>query len=458
MKLAKVMLAWAISLSAVASCQDDRGAPASSNGGVDSGGGRDAGPDTSATGAGGESPDASREDVSIAPDASREDVFAADAAAADTTADAAGEDTSVGVDASPCTGPPPALALTRIAASFHLPTCIAAPPGAAASLYVCEKWSKLTYVSGDVRTTFLDLDGQVFGGGEAGVLGLAFHPRFGQGTEQRFYVYYTRLPDWATVVSEFKATSSSSADKASERPLVVVGQPSDQHRGGPIAFGPDGFLYIGMGDGGPNDDDFGWGQMSTEQHASILRIDVDRYPVPPAGNLVGGHPDVLHIGVRNPWRISFDRVTGDLYVADVGRNIFEEINIAPRGSGPLNFGWSTTEGNQCRRGGCDAAGLVGPASGFTHPGNVRSAIVGGYVYRGTRIPGLVGRYLYGDFGRNRIWTMRWTGSSVCDEHELSSDLDPSSQLDAISTFGEDSAGELYVASHNDGVIYRIDPE
>ena len=346
-----------------------------------------------------------------------------------------------------------------MATGFHRPVHLTTAPHDSSTLYVVEKWSKVGTWNGATRGVFLDIEPLVFGGGEAGVLSVAFHPQFGAGSERRFWVYYNRRTDLATVVSEFTATDATTADPGTEKPLVVVSQPSDHHNGGQIAFGPDGYLYISIGDGGPTDDARGDGQNAATRLSTILRVDVDAYPAPPPGNMAGAHPDVLHIGLRQPWRFSFDRATGDLYIADVGSKGDEEVNVVPAGSGPKNFGWSIMEGDDCFQStACDQTGLTLPDITYPHPASNKAAVMGGFVYRGGSIPGLVGRYLYADYLSNQVWTFTWTGTGVCDEHELTADLDPQGLLDGVSSFGEDADGELYVLSYWNGTVYRIDAE
>ena len=359
----------------------------------------------------------------------------------------------------PCMGPPPALKLTEVASGFNRPTRVVFSPVNPSVLYATEKWSQVGVWDGATHAKFLDLSSKVFGGGDAGVLGMAFHPQFGQGANRRFWVHYNRLADGASVVAQFAAPTDTNADESSESSLLVVPQPNDAHNGGMIEFGPDGYLYVSLGDGGPGNDTFGHGQNPATQLSAILRLDVDNYPTPPPGNMPGAHPDVYHYGLRNPWRFSFDRATGDLYIGDAGAKAWEEIDIAPAGGGHKNFGWSVFEGNDCFNAAtCDPTGLTPPAIQHENPESSRAAIIGGYVYRGSAIPGLVGRYVYGDFEQNRVWTFTWDGSGTCDEFELTSELDPQGLIDGLVSFGEDASGELYVVSYWTGTIYRIEAE
>jgi glucose/arabinose dehydrogenase len=239
--------------------------------------------------------------------------------------------------------------------------------------------------------------------------------------------------------------------------LFTVAQPFANHNGGMLAFGPDGLLYVGLGDGGAAGDPQNNAQNLGVKLGKILRIDVDAYPTPPPGNTPGGDPDVLHWGLRNPWRFSFDRATGDLFIGDVGQNRFEEIDVAPSGSGGLNFGWRVMEASQCYQppDACDRSGLVLPVAEYDH--DVGCSVTGGYVYRGAALPGLVGRYLYADYCSNRVFSFRWSDGAASDPIELTSDLDLDAGLQGITSFGEDAAGELYLTSQS-GSVFRIEAE
>jgi glucose/arabinose dehydrogenase len=244
------------------------------------------------------------------------------------------------------------------------------------------------------------------------------------------------------------------------RVLRTVDQPFANHNGGMLAFGPDGFLYVAMGDGGSGGDPQNNGQNRRAKLGKILRIDVDS-DQPPPGNLSDADPDVWDFGLRNPFRFSFDRLTGDLYVGDVGQSAFEEVDVEPRGQGGRNYGWSVTEGFACFHppNGCDQTGLTPPVVAYPHDnGTDREdcAVIGGYVYRGSAIPGLAGRYLYGDLCTNRVRSFVWNGSAAVSQVDVSDALASTSTIGALSSFGEDSNGELYVCDLA-GAVYRIDP-
>jgi glucose/arabinose dehydrogenase len=292
---------------------------------------------------------------------------------------------------------------------------------------------------------FLDLSQKVLCCGERGLLGLAFHPSFPD--DRRLFVNYTRRPDGATVVSEFRLRQNGRPNPGSERVLLTIAQPFSNHNGGMIAFGLGGLLFIGMGDGGSGGDPRNLAQNPNSLLGKILRINanVRRRPYAiPANNLYvagGGRPEIYAIGLRNPWRFSFDRVTGELYVGDVGQNAVEEIDRVVRGG---NYGWRHFEGTRPYRpaGGVDRRELDFPIAEYAHEGE-RCSVIGGYVYRGRAIPGLVGTYLYADYCSGEIFGLAGGGQRVL--------LDTSM---LISSFGEDEAGEVYVVDHG-GAIHRI---
>jgi glucose/arabinose dehydrogenase len=299
---------------------------------------------------------------------------------------------------------------------------------------------------------FLEIVDRVASGGERGLLGLAFP--VDHSTSGRFYVYYTdRQGD--TVVSRFMTgPDANRADPGSETILLTQNQPFSNHNGGQLAFGPDGYLYIGLGDGGSGGDPEGNGQDLGTFLGKLLRIDVSgsTYAVPsdnPFIGVNGARPEIWAYGLRNPWRFGFDRVTGDLYIADVGQNAFEEVNMQPAASsGGENYGWKLMEADRCYEPrDCDQTGLVLPVLSYPHGGQWGSSISGGYVYRGSAVPDLEGRYVFADFVSGRIWTAAAEGGWAI-ELLLEAGFN-------ISTFGEDGSGELYVADYGGGAIYRF---
>jgi glucose/arabinose dehydrogenase len=385
---------------------------------------------------------------------------------------ACGNDNSTGPTPGPsppagscAAGPPvtgtPNLTLTRVASGLNQPVDLQVPPGDRARLFVLEQAGRIRIVRGGavVGTPFLDIMSRVGSGGERGLLGLAFHPQYPQ--NGRFFVNYTdRGGD--THISEFRASGNADvADAGSERELLFVEQPFANHNGGGLAFGPDGMLYVALGDGGSGGDPFGNGQSLRTPLGKVLRIDVDRggpYAVPPDNpfaNRADAFREIWAYGLRNPWRITFDRATGDLYIGDVGQNQVEEIDVgvASRRGGE-NYGWNITEGSQCFRpaSGCNTAGLTPPVTEYRH--NAGCSITGGYAYRGCRMPGYAGTYFYGDFCTGLVRSFRFQNGRATDERDWTNALG-SGRL-SVSSFGIDAEGEVYLV-HYGGEIYRIDP-
>jgi glucose/arabinose dehydrogenase len=311
---------------------------------------------------------------------------------------------------------------------------------------------------------FLDIRSLVASGGERGLLSVAFHPQFK--ANGVFVVDYTRASSTPanvgdTIIARYTAQPGADvADRGSAQVLLTINQPQPNHNGGLVKFGPDGLLYIGMGDGGNGSDigpghaPQGNGQSLTTLLGKILRIEVDAtgpYTVPAGNpNLGGGtRKEIWAYGVRNPWRFSFDRATGDVYIGDVGQGSWEEIDFQPSGAkGGANYGWPSWEGTHRFRAGAARAGDTKPIAEYSHAGG-RCSVTGGYVYRGARIPALSGYYVFADYCSGTLMSLvrfggKWRLSAVR----------PTSY--AISSFGEDDDGELYVVDHN-GVVYRFDP-
>jgi glucose/arabinose dehydrogenase len=304
---------------------------------------------------------------------------------------------------------------------------------------------------------FLDIASLVTAGGEQGLLGLAFHPEYE--ANGRFFVNYTDTSG-DTVVAEYRAPGGSDrADPASARVLLHIDQPYSNHNGGDVVFGPDGYLYIGMGDGGSGGDPHGNGQRLDTLLGKLLRIDVDRerpYGIPEDNPFVGrsrARPEIWAYGLRNPWRFSFDPETGDLWIGDVGQGEQEEIDLARAGRrGGLNYGWNVMEGKQCFSPpeGCEAKGLVRPVA--VYPTGLGCAVVGGHVYRGARFPVLQGGYFFADFCAGVIFAL---------DASRQGRREPVILLDtdhAISSFGEDERGELYVTDLQGGQVLQVTGE
>jgi glucose/arabinose dehydrogenase len=349
----------------------------------------------------------------------------------------------------------PAITLTRVASGFVQPVHVAHAGDGSGRLFVVERRGIIRIVRNGtvVPTPFLDISGLVTtGGNEQGLLSVAFPPAFA--ARQHFYVHYTGLAGIGdTVLARYRVTPDADiADPSGAVTLLALAQPFTNHNGGQLAFGPDGFLYVGLGDGGSGGDPFNNGQSLSSLLGKILRIDVEGGGAPygiPAGNPFGD--EIWAYGLRNPWRFSFDRANGDLYIADVGQNAFEEVNVQPATSaGGENYGWKLMEGLHCFNSpSCNQAGLTLPVAEYDH-GAGDCSITGGFVYRGAQHPSLQGIYFYGDFCTGRLWGLRRSGAAWEGQLLLDSTLQ-------ISSFGEDEAGNLYVADYGVGDLYRIDP-
>jgi glucose/arabinose dehydrogenase len=362
----------------------------------------------------------------------------------------------------PAPSPPPQLALSSFVSGLNAPVGFEAANDGTRRLFIIEQGGTIRIIRNGslLSTAFLDITAKIESGGEKGLLGLAFHPNFS--TNRRFFVNYTRRVgvQLQSVISEFAASAvdPNLADPASERQLLVLDQPFDNHNGGQLAFGPDGFLYIGFGDGGSGGDPFGNGQSLQTLLGKMLRIDVDGSPAPgkqyavPADNPFatgGGLPEIWAYGLRNPWRFSFDRPTGRLFAGDVGQDSFEEVDLITRGG---DFGWNIMEGNHCFPPGtpsCNKTGLILPIAEYAHDAAGGIAIIGGFVYHGSAIPGLTRTYVFGDLSSGHIWGLQqdaqgnWQQTLVL-THTLTA-----------SSFGQDTDGELYLLDYGNGAVLRL---
>ncbi len=373
----------------------------------------------------------------------------------------------------PPTGSAPALKLTQVENGFDRPLTAKSPDGDTERLFVAEQHAGVIHIvkNGSTLTTpFMDISDRVISSGnERGLLAIAFHPGFMQ--NGRFFVHYTAngttASSGSTVVSEFAATGDT-ADPSTEKVLLTQAQPESNHNGGTIEFGPDGMLYIGLGDGGGAGDQHGNpgnGQSTDTLLGKILRIDVDgakasgkEYGIP-AGNMTGSGvaPELWAYGLRNPWRSTFDACTGDFYIGDVGQNAWEEIDVQPKSaSSGINYGWRVMEGTHCYNpaSGCDQSGKQLPVAEYSH--SQGCSVTGGYVYRGSAIPGLRGTYIYADYCSGRFWSFAWSGGAVTAK-DITSEINPGTSVKQITSFGQDANGELYVVSQG-GTIYRIEAQ
>ena len=336
------------------------------------------------------------------------------------------------------------------------PVYLTAPPGDP-RLFIVERPGAIRVVADGslLSAPFLDISSSVSTGGERGLLSMAFHPDYA--SNGWFYINYTG-PAGETRIERYTVSGDPDvADEGSAMLVLEVAQPENNHNGGQIAFGPDGMLYIGMGDGGGSGDPDDHGENPATLLGSMLRIDVDGgspYTVP-ADNPFVGHatyrPETWAYGFRNPWRFSFDRQTSDLLIADVGEAEREEIDFQPASSGGgENYGWNTLEGTDCHEpaSDCDDTGLVPPIHEYEHPDGC--SITGGYVYRGAAVPSFQGRYFFGDYCAGWIRSFRIEGGAAVDVVEHS-ELGTVAQL---VSFGEDTDGELYVMGL-DGSVYRF---
>ncbi|MBK7985020.1 MAG: PQQ-dependent sugar dehydrogenase [Candidatus Competibacteraceae bacterium] len=347
------------------------------------------------------------------------------------------------------------VTLREVANGLSQPLAIAHAGDGSGRLFVTLQEGRVMIFDGRqiVPKPFLDLRERVASGGERGLLSVAFHPDFAN--NRWFYVNYTDLAG-NTVVSRFRAArrAPNVALRRSETLVLSVTQPYANHNGGQLQFGPDGFLYIGTGDGGSGGDPENRAQDGGSLLGKLLRIDVNQSPygIPtdnPFSNRTDIRPEIWAVGLRNPWRFSFDRATGDLYIADVGQDAWEEVNFQPAaGPGGLNYGWRRLEGRHCFNppNACDDGTLTPPVLEYDH--SVGESVTGGYVYRGSQVPELAGRYVYGDFISGRIWAARLEGSRWVNEEVAASPI-------AISSFGEDEAGELYLTDYIGGRLLKF---
>ena len=341
--------------------------------------------------------------------------------------------------------------------AFQHPLALVPAPNQSDVWYVVEQEGRVIRLSATgfpgrasllKSSVFIDIRDRVESGpNEAGLLGMAFDPDFNQ--SGRFYLSYTRDNGFLeSVLSRFESQNDGlTATTRSEQIIFQVRQPFSNHNGGDIHFGPDGYLYYGLGDGGSGGDPQGNAQNTQSLLGKMLRLDVSGdagYQVPPDNPFVkgGGKPEIYAYGLRNPWRWSFDRITGELWLADVGQDAWEEVNrIAPGG----NYGWNIREGNHCYSDDCERPELIEPLAEYSHKEGC--SITGGYVYRGKAVPELKGIYIYGDYCSGTIWGLNADSNTSSSQVLFKTDLN-------ISSFGEDNDGEIYVIDLN-GRIFKI---
>jgi glucose/arabinose dehydrogenase len=366
------------------------------------------------------------------------------------------------------------LALSQVADGLTQPIGFVSPGDGSGRMFIIEQPGRIRIynIAGATvnATPFLDISSAVDNAGnEQGLLGLAFHPEFA--SNGRFYVNYTRDPGPGqgadlTVVAEYSLSANPDIANTTETKILELVQDAGNHNGGDLQFGPDGYLYIAVGDGGGGNDDFGHAQNIDTLKGAMLRIDVDGAPKAedemcglvqnygiPDGNPffeADGCDEIWSFGLRNPFRFSFDTQTGDMLIGDVGQNTWEEIDFQANGVGGLNFGWS------CREGAHDFANGNACVSAFTDPileysHSLGCSVTGGYVYRGS-VQAFNGYYFYGDYCSTRVWLASNSGSGWTTSEWTAA----AAVLGSISSFGQDETGTLYIADRNDGLIFRID--
>jgi glucose/arabinose dehydrogenase len=350
------------------------------------------------------------------------------------------------------------LDLRQVATGFNMPLFLTHAGDGSGRIFVVEKGGQIQILRNGQKgdKPFLDITRIVnSASSERGLLGLAFHPKYKD--NGFFFVYYTDSTGDLNIVRYKVSSDPDVADPASAKPILKIQHRTyPNHNGGMLAFGPDGFLYMGIGDGGSGGDPNRNGQNTKVLLAKLLRIDVDNgdpYGIPkdnPFADGTQGRPEVWAYGLRNPWRFSFDRQTGDLYIADVGQNAYEEVNVQKAGAkGGLNYGWNVMEGQHCypASASCSKDGLVLPVFEYSHSQGI--SVTGGYVYRGQKFPKLQGYYFFADYGSGRIWAMKADSSGAYQTVEALA----SGQT--VSSFGEDEAGEVYITNLATGEIFQL---
>jgi len=354
----------------------------------------------------------------------------------------------------------PYIAVQPVASGLQQPVLVTHAGDGSGRLFVIERAGRIRILNGDApaATPFLDIRSKVAStGGEQGLLGLAFHPAYE--SNGQLYVYYTDLSG-SIIVSRYLVTGDPDlVDPASESVLLTVPKSETNHNGGMLAFGPDGFLYVATGDGGGGGDPSNNAQTLTTLLGKILRVDVDAstpYAIPSDNPFASSSDpavrrEIWALGLRNPWRFSIDRQTGDLFIADVGQGAREEVNYQSAAStGGENYGWRLMEGTLCYNpsSNCDRTGLTLPVAEYDHGSSGGCSVTGGYVYRGQEFAQLNGVYLYGDFCSGRIWGLERTGNVWRSELLLDTDH-------RVSSFGEDQDGEIYFTDLSSGQVLRI---
>jgi len=360
----------------------------------------------------------------------------------------------------------PALAVVRVATGLSRPVFVTSPPGDLDRLFVIEQHTGLVRIvkrGSLVPNPFLNVSSRILTGSERGLLGIAFDPLYA--TNGFFYLSYTRAGDGASIIERFRVSANPDLADATSGMVGFgpVAQPFSNHNGGNIVFGPDGYLYFGLGDGGSAGDPSCNAQNGLSLLGKMHRLDTQSIPfsVPPTNPFVGNaayRPEIWSLGWRNPWRWSFDRATGEMFVGDVGQNSLEELDYEPAGTGGRNYGWKIMEGSNCYSTAscsgsvptCNSPALVRPF--HTLPTATYCSVIGGYVYRGCNLPQLDGLYFFGDYCSGTVWSLRYANGTFTNLVNRNGEL---GTLGAISSFGEDERGEIYICGLGSGVLYKI---
>lgn len=347
--------------------------------------------------------------------------------------------------------------LVEVASGLSSPVYLTAPKSDPRQ-FIVEQAGRIRVLSNGalLAAPFMDITAKVGSGGERGLLSVAFHPSYS--TNGFFYVYYTDRNGDIRIERYRVSANPNIADATSAKLILTVAHPNfSNHNGGLNLFGPDGMLYIGTGDGGSGGDPNRNGQNTNALLGKLLRIDVDRgdpYAIPPDNPYAsgGGRGEIWAIGLRNPWRFTFDRTGNSLYIADVGQDSWEEINVTGSATKGLNYGWNIMEGMHCYSGSsCNQSGLTLPVLEYVNSSSTGCSITGGIVYRGTTLPSIAGQYFYGDYCEGWIRSMKYVNGAITEQHDWAL-----GSIGNIPSFGEDSAGEMYVLSSN-GKVYKFAP-
>ena len=346
------------------------------------------------------------------------------------------------------------LRLQEIASGLSSPVYLTSP-AADSRLFVVEQSGRIRIIENGqlLATPFLDIVSRVGSGGERGMLSVAFHPAYK--TNGFFYVYFTGTSGEIRVERFTVSTNANQANAASSKLILSVPHPRSNHNGGLAMFGPDGMLYLGLGDGGGGGDPDLAGQNVNTLLGKLLRIDVDTgdpYAIPsgnPFANRNDARREIWAYGLRNPWRFAFDRSAGNLYVADVGQGAFEEVNVVASTRAGVNYGWSVLEGSSCfGASSCNKSGLELPVLEYGH-GNNQCSVTGGFVYRGSAMPELAGVYFYSDYCAGWVKSFKLSGGAATDERDWNL-----GSIGNVTSYGEDASGELYLTSSN-GRVYKF---